>query len=183
MHLMHLPKIMLINLAHIFSAAIALGYYPDNLKSAIMVFIPKPGKQHCDPSNYRPISLLSLVGKIYGKILTQRFTMYLADKNLNHPHQYGFAKDRGTAHALAMVYEYVARQKTGVYDRRVTLVSRDIKGAFDRLDHRRVKYHLYNSGTPPVLCKALSSFLDGRTARIRVGEVIGPPFPLLSGSP
>ena len=63
------------------------------------------------------------------------------------------------------------------------MVSRDIKGAFDRLDHRRVKYHLHNIGTPPVLCKALSSFLDGRTARIRVGEVIGPPFPLLAGSP
>ena len=167
---MHLPKIVLINLAHIFSAALALGYYPDNLKRAIMVFIPKPGKPHCDPSNYRPISLLSLPGKIFDKILTERLTLYLADKKLNHPHQYGFIKDRGTAHALAMVYEYVARQKTGIYDQRVIMVSRDIKGAFDSLDHRRVKYHLYNSGTPSVLYKALSSFLDGRTARICVGE-------------
>ena len=66
---------------------------------------------------------------------------------------------------------------------RVTLVSRDIKGAFDRLDHRRVKYHLYDTGTPSVLCKALSSFLDDRTARIRIGGVTGPPFQLLAGSP
>ena len=86
-------------------------------------------------------------------------------------------------HSLAMVYEYVVRQKTGTYPKRVTLVSRDIKGAFDRLDHRRVKYHLYHIGTPPVLCKALSSFLDDRTARIRVGGITGPAFQLLAGSP
>ena len=183
MHLRHIPRIVLVNLAHIYSAALALGYYPDNIKRAIMVFIPKPGKPHCDPSNYRPISLLSVVGKIYGKILTLRLTIFLADKKLNHPHQYGFVQDRGTTHSLAMVYEYVARQKTGTYEKRVTLVSRDIKGAFDRLDHRRVKYHLYHTDTPPVLCKALSSFLDDRMSRIRIVGVTGPPFQLLAGSP
>merc|ERR1712033_115387 len=90
---------------------------------------------------------------------------------------------RGTIHSLAMVYEFIVRQKTETYPKRVTLVSRDIKGAFDRLDHRRVKYHLYHTGTPPVLCKALSSFLDDRTARIRIGEVTGPALPLLAGTP
>ena len=183
LHLIHLPKILYVNLAHIYTAALALGYYPSNIKNAIMVFIPKPGKPHCDPSNYRPISLLSVVGKVYGKILTQRLTMYIADKNKNHPHQYGFVQNRGTLSSLAMLYEFISRQKCGIWPARLSLVLRDIKGAFDRLDHRRVKYHLYDLGIPPVLRKALSSFLDGRTARIRVGDVTGPSFPILAGAP
>ncbi|CAL4128379.1 unnamed protein product [Meganyctiphanes norvegica] len=134
-------------------------------------------------ANYRPISLLSTIGKIYGKILTTRLTLYLNDNNLNHPHQYGFTRNRGTGSSLAMSYEYISRHMAGPYKARVSLVSRDIKGAFDHLDHRWVKYHLSTLGIPPVLCKALSSFLDGRTARIRIGEIIGPSFPLEGGSP
>ena len=183
LHLLHLPKILYVNLAHIFTAALSLGYYPSNMKSAIMVFIPKPGKPSSSPNSYRPISLLSVPGKIYGKILTQRLTVYLDDGDENHRHQYGFVRNRGTLSSLAMIYEFISRQKTGVWVSRLSLVLRDIKGAFDRLDHRRVKYHLFKVGVPPVLCKALSCFLDGRTARIRVGDVTGPPFPLLAGTP
>ena len=153
------------------------------MKNAIMVFIPKPRKPSCDPSSYRPISLLSVVGKIYGKILTRRLTLFLESNDKNHPHQYGFVRNRGTLSSLAMLYEFISRQKTATYVGRLSLVLRDIKGAFDRLDHRRVKYHLKEVGIPPVLCKALSCFLDGRTARIRVGDVTGASFPLLAGTP
>ena len=148
-----------------------------------MVFIPKPNKSHSDPSGYRPISLLPTIDKIYGKILTQRLTMYLEDNNLNHPHQYGFVRNRGTLSSLAMVYEFISSHKARTWESRVFLVLRDIKGAFDRLDHRRVKYHLSKLGIPPVLYKALSCFLDGRTAQIRIGGVIGPPFHIKAGSP
>ena len=85
-HLRHIPKILLVWLAHIFSACLALGIFPDNMKSALMVFIHKPGKPKCNPANYRPISLLSVVGKIFDKILTNRLTWFLEDNNLQHPH-------------------------------------------------------------------------------------------------
>ena len=182
-HLINLPKIFFVQLAHIFTACLSMGYFPDNLKSAIMIFISKPNKPKCDPTNYRPISLISVIAKIYGKILTFRFTEFLADKKLNHPLQYGFTKHRGTNSAIAMVYENITRQMAGTYNVRISLVLRDIKSAFDRLDHRRIKYHLANIGLPPVLCKALSSFLDGRTAKIRIANTVGPIFPLLGGVP
>ena len=82
-----------------------------------------------------------------------------------------------------MIHELTARHKTGLYSSRVSVISWDIKCAFDRLDHRRVKYHLSTVGIPQVLCKALSSFLDGRTAQIRIGGVTGPYFPLNAGTP
>ena len=184
-HISNLPKIFIVQLAHIFSACLSMGYFPDNLKSAIMIFIPKPDKPNHDPANYRPISLISVIAKIYGKILTARLTTFLADKNLNHPMQYGFTKNRGTHSALAMVYENIARLQAGPYPVRLSLVLRDIKSAFDRLDHRIIKHHLANTDPPmpSILCKALSSFLDGRTARIRIGNTTGNSFPLLGGVP
>ena len=182
-HLTYLPKIIIVQIAHIFSAALSLGYFPDNLKSAIMIFIPKPNKPKWDPGNYRPISLISTIAKIYGKILTYRFTTFLKEEEHQHPHQYGFTQNRGTISSLAMTYENIARQIAGPGRSRISLVLRDIKGAFDRLDHRRIKYHLVKIKLPPLLCKALSSFLDNRTAKIRIGSVIGIPFPLLGGVP
>ena len=104
-HLRHISKVMLVRLAHIFSAFLALGMFPDSMKCALMVFIHKPGKCKCSAANYRPICLLPVLGKIYDKILTNRFTLFMEEKGLNHPHQYGFTRGRGTTSALAMCYE------------------------------------------------------------------------------
>ena len=179
-HLIHLPKKMIVYLAHIFSAAFSCGFYPSQFKNAILIFIPKPHKPKCNPANYRPISLLSIIGKIYDKILTERLSLYIDNNNLRHPHQYGFTRNRGTGSSLAMTYEFISRQ---LPDSTISLVSRDIKGAFDHLHHGRIKYHLHRIGLPILLLKSLSCFLDDRSAKIRIGMFTGPMFPLLSGSP
>ena len=181
-HLRHIPKILLVRLAHIFSALLALGIFPDTMKCALIVFVHKPGKPKCDPANYRPISLLPVLGKIYDKVLTNRLSRFLEEKNLNHPHQYGFTRGRGTVSALAMSYEWIARQKARRHSK-VTMVARDIKGAFDFLPHRRIEYHMARKQVPPMLMKALCDFLRRRFARVKIGSVIGPKFPVNSGSP
>ena len=101
-HLRHIPKIMVVRLAHIFNAFLALGIFPDSMKCALMIFLSKPGKCPCNPANYWPISLLPVLGKIYDKILTNRLTSFLEDNDLQHPHQYGFRRGHGTTTALAM---------------------------------------------------------------------------------
>ena len=163
-----------------FSAALSCGFYPPQFKSAILIFLSKPHKSRSNPANYRPISLLSIIGKIYDKILTKRLSLFIDRSNLRHPHQYGFTKNRGTGSSLAMSYEFISRQ---IGSSHVSLVSRDIKGAFDHLSHDRIKFHLHRIKLPILLLKALSCFLDGRSAKIRIGAFTGPAFPLLSGSP
>ena len=80
-HLLYLPKKMFVILAHIFSAALSCGFYPSQFKSAILIFIPKPHKSRSNPANYRPISLLSIIGKIYDKILTERLSLFIDNNN------------------------------------------------------------------------------------------------------
>ena len=179
-HLIHLPKKMFVFLAHIFSAALSCGFYPSQFKNAILIFISKPHKPRCNPANYRPISLLSIIGKIYDKILTERLSLFIDRSNLRHPHQYGFTRNRGTGSSLAMSYEFIARK---IGTSHVSLVSKDIKGAFDHLSHDRIKFHLNRIGLPDILLKALSCFLDQRKAKIRIGSHKGTEFKLESGSP
>ena len=182
-HLIHLPKIAIVNLAHIFSAALSCGYFPDNLKTAVMIFIPKPGKPKHHPKNYRPISLLPVPGKVYEKILSTRLAKFTEDNGHDHPQQYGFTRNRGTASALAISYEVISRNVNHLFKSRVTTVSFDIKGAFDQLSHRRMKFHLCSINLPSCLQKALCHFLDNRFAKIRIGQTTGQEFPLLAGTP
>ena len=183
-HLMKLPKLTYVNIAHILTAALSCGYFPNNMKLAILIFIAKTGKSSLDPNNYRPISLLSVIGKIYGKIITKRLTSYLeTTKKYEHPHQYGFRNNRSTMSCIAMNYEFIARHTAYSYESRVSVVGRDIKGAFNHLWHPRVKWHILNIKMPTLLAKALCHFLDGRTAKIRIGNHIGDPFDILAGTP
>ena len=63
-------------LAHIFNTSISQGVYPELLKTARITPIYKKGDK-CEPSNYRPISVLSQINKIFEKILHIRLYKYL----------------------------------------------------------------------------------------------------------
>ena len=65
----NLPANMLDNLIHIFNASLSCGIFPKKFKKAILKLLPKIGKDLKKVLNYRPISLLEMVGKIYEKSL------------------------------------------------------------------------------------------------------------------
>ena len=81
-HFAHLPDNMLSNLAHIFECCLAVGYYPKQFKHAHMIFLHKPATNKHDPLNYRPISLLNAMGKIFGKILNRKLNEFLISQNI-----------------------------------------------------------------------------------------------------
>lgn len=65
--LLHCGPALHKELAHIASASFAISYFPQRFRSARVVVIPKPGKsrdQKATPAAWRPISLLSTVGKL-----------------------------------------------------------------------------------------------------------------------
>ena len=62
--LKHLPQKVIIYLTGLINGCLRINYFPDAWKKAIIVTIPKPGKDQNIPDNYRPISLLSSLSKI-----------------------------------------------------------------------------------------------------------------------
>ncbi len=87
------------NLTKIFNLSLTLGQFPDKLKIAKIIPIYK-GDSKLEPGNYRPISLLPIIGKVFEKIVHGRVYSFITDMNILAPNQYGFQRGRSTEHAL-----------------------------------------------------------------------------------
>ena len=78
-------------LAGIINLSISTGVYPNKLKMTKIVPIFK-ADDNTDPSNYRPISLLSNFNRIFEKLIFKRMESFIEQHNLLSPSQYGFPK-------------------------------------------------------------------------------------------
>ncbi len=65
-----------------------MGIYPDDWKMARVLPIYKSGEK-CDLSNYRLISIISAVGKVFGRLVHDQFYTYLSSNHLINSHQSG----------------------------------------------------------------------------------------------
>ena len=73
----------------IFNSFLANGIFPDDWKSARVT----PLFKHCERSdidNYRPISVISIIGKVFERIIYNQLFAYLSDHNILSRHQSGF---------------------------------------------------------------------------------------------
>ena len=179
----NLPLNMLHYLTHIFNLSLSAGYFPDSLKHATMIFIPKTQTSQHNVINYRPISLLDIQGKLFDKILNTRLTQHLNTHNIHNTRQHGFRKNRGTHTALATLTEFLAGSMRREDRLCVDVVLRDVAKAFDKVWHTGLKYKITTLHLHPCFTKTLADYLTDRTASIRISTYTGPPFPLHSGVP
>ena len=86
-------KALKVNLSHplttIINMSFATGIYPDQLKIAKVIPIFKKGDKLL-VSNYRPISLLSNINKIFEKLVYSRLYSFLEMHNCIYELQFGF---------------------------------------------------------------------------------------------
>lgn len=181
MILQKIPKNMLKNLTHIYNAALSAGIFPDKFKEALLKLIPKAGKTNTLVLNYRPISLLEVVGKVFEKIINNRLRNYLEDNNMNNPRQQSFRRHRGTATAIALIYEKIANSQQNRYQ--CNVICRDISKCFDKIWHSGLKFKIIQLNLPRCMTSLLCNFLDNRRARIKINNYIGEPINLYSGVP
>ena len=119
-------------LAHIFSSSISQGVYLELLKTARITPIYKKGDK-CDLSNYRPISVLSKINKVFEKILHIRLYKYLTKFKILYKYQFGFREGHSTTQALT---EITDRLKLAIDKQELTCgIFIDLTKAFDTVDH------------------------------------------------
>ncbi|NJL51981.1 MAG: hypothetical protein HC930_06695 [Hydrococcus sp. SU_1_0] len=181
LHLKHLPRNMITHLLYIFNMAISAGYFPNTLKHAIMIFLPKANTSQHMVQNYRPISLLDIHGKLLDKILNIRLTNHLTIHDHYNTRQHGFRKNRGTHTALATLYETLAINTAQHYT--TDIILRDVSKAFDKVWHSGLIYKLTQINLHSLFTRILSNYLTNRRASIRIGTYIGPPISLHTGVP
>lgn len=179
--LLNSPTNIINSLINIFNASLSSGYFPDAFKISKIIFIPKAGKDQSQIINYRPISLLEIIGKLFEKIINKRLQAFLETRNLINPRQHGFRKNRGTHTALAIITEILSKAKSR--GDQVNVVLRDVSKAFDKVWHLGLKYKILQLGLPTFMEQILCDYLQDRYARININTDIGPKFNLLSGVP
>ena len=172
---------MIKNLQYIFNHSLSSGYFPKIFKHAIMIFLPKANKTPYEHTNYRPISLLEVPGKIFEKLLNRRLLEQIENNRLHNERQHGFRPGRGTDTALAILHESVATHRGN--GKTVDLVFRDISRAFDKVWHDGLRYKIRTAQLPDAMIRILCNYLTDRTATIRIGEYLGQTFGLFSGVP
>ena len=102
----------------IFNLALKSGIYPNKLKIAKVVPVYKKGVSTL-VSNYRPISILNTINKIFEKILHIRLTKFIEDSNLLYKYQFGFRKNHSTELALIEIVDQIRLSlDNNIYDMR-----------------------------------------------------------------
>ena len=139
-HLKHLPAAALFTLAKFFTVLIMVGYFPAHWKVAKTILIPKAGKSPLNPNNYRPISLLSCVGKLFERVVGNRLRGHLEDNAILSDTQYGFRAGKST---FCPIFNLTEDIKLGFKRKLNTLaVFLDAEKAFDQTWHNGLKYKL-----------------------------------------
>ena len=180
--LQHLPDNLLRAMTHLYNSSLATGHYPSPFKTALVALIPKPKKDLTDPKNYRPISLLETIGKIFEKIINSRLRRYLENHDLLSSKQFGFRSHRSTQDVLNLLTNYCNNNK----DRRLktVLVTKDVERAFDTVWHAGLKYKLCTKfNFPPILQKLLCSFLDDRKLKLKFKGKVSNTISMHAGVP
>ena len=80
--LKHLPPDSLSLLLDIYNYIWRTGDFPQCWNEAIVIPIPKPGKDHSNPSNYRPLSLTSCVCKTLERMINDRLVWLLENNKI-----------------------------------------------------------------------------------------------------
>ena len=181
LQLKNLPPNMFQYLLYIFNQYISAGYFPDSLKHARMIFIPKGNKSQYNTKKYRPISLLDIHGKQLEKILTNRLTRQLEINGHTNDRQHGFRKNRGTHTALAIFHETTSNAINSKHA--VDIVLRNVEKAFDKVWHTGLIFKILNLGLHTCFTRIRCDYLTDRTATIQIKEYIGLSFQLHSGVP
>ena len=179
--LKRLPVQMLSILAHLYTVCLLVGYFPLVWKSAIGVMIPKEGKDTKLASSYRPISLLSTLGKLFERVTATRMQNHFDDSGFFNDWQRAYLKNKEATEHVYRLGEYLRIAK--LRHRCVTAVSLDVEKAFDSVWHDGLRRKLSDLGLPHKLQRLLSSFLTDRTIRVRVGHTLSLPVRLLAGTP
>ena len=143
----------------LFNKCLECGIFPQTWKKAIVMPLYKKDEKHF-PSNYRPISLLSCVGKVFERIIFQNIHNFLLDNSLIYDMQSGFLPNHSTVYQLLEIFHNICISREE--KKHTGLVFCDVFKAFDRVWHRGLIYKLKHYGIGGKLLALLENYISDR---------------------
>ncbi len=179
--LVHLPDTARTTLLKLYNHIWKESHIPTQWKTGIIVPILKNGKDKKLAASYRPITLTSAVCKLMERMIANRLNWFLEKENLLSNCQSGFRQRRSTIDPIMRLQDTIVRQ-FGNKDK-VLSVYVDFEKAYDMVWKNGLMIKLKKLGINGHMYDWVADFLDGRTARVRLGNTLSDPFELENGTP
>ena len=130
-------------LSHLFNKAIDEHEYPDSLKVTKFIEVYK-AKEKEKPANYRPISLLPIIAKLFDTLINNQMMHqmmhHLTTNNIISPTQYAFRPNSSTTLALQTILNKLHKHKS--QHNPLLAIYVDLSKAYDTISHKRLLHKL-----------------------------------------
>ncbi len=153
----------------LFQACLEIGHHPLAFRTADVIMLRKNDKKDLTSvRSWRPISLLSCLGKGLERLVARRVAETAVQRRVLSPQQAGALPKRSATDLLAcLTHEIEHALETRLTASMITL---DVKGAFDATLRRRLVLCILRQGWPVSLARFVSSFMQNRKARVRLED-------------
>ena len=185
----HIPVVVLKNcepelsyvLAEFFNKCLMESFFPDCRKVSSVVPVFKNVGERSTAKNYCPVSLLSVVSKVFEKLANNRIVDHLEKCGLFSDFQYGFRSSQSTTDCLTVASDRIARASNRSGATRA--VALDISKAFDRIWHAGLLHKLKSYGISGQIFNLISSFLSNRRLQVVLDRKSSQECPVNVGVP
>lgn len=137
--------------------------FPDSLKNIKVVPLWKGGDSS-SPNNYRPLSIVSPISKIYESMVVKQINKFLKINKILCDNQFGFREKLNTEAAVLRCYETVCIKKNNP----LVVITIDLSKAFDSVNHKILLYKLKKMGFGKEACKWIKSFMARRKQYVQI---------------
>lgn len=164
----------------IINQSLNTGIFPNKLKIAKVLPLFKKGENKL-LENYRPISLLPCISKIFERIVFDQLYKYLDSNNLLCKNQYGFRKKHSTEMAALELIDRIYKE---LDNKEIPIaVFLDLSKAFDTLDHSILLHKLKYYGVNGISLAWFSSYLTNRHQYVEIDGISSEPLSITTGVP
>lgn len=166
----------------LYQKCLQFGHHPAPFRSATLAIIPKPKKpDQTSPRAYRPIALLSVLGKGLERLLARNISWLAVQLRILTNQQFGALPLRSSVDLTSCLTHDVETALNR--KQQASLLTLDVKGAFDGVLPGHLVRRLREQGWPDYLVRWVQSFVTNRSVKIRLDGETGPLTPLYCGLP
>ncbi|BFY98463.1 hypothetical protein BsWGS_01503 [Bradybaena similaris] len=142
------------------------GKFPDKWREAVILPIKKNQKPKSDKASYRPISLLSCLGKVMERMVNTRLMKHLEEKHLIANPQTAYRKNHSTEDQLI----YLAQEIENAFQdkKKMLAVFIDLTKAFEKVWKKGLLLKLLNNKVEGKMFLWIRDFISYRTARVKI---------------
>ena len=154
----------------LFNLCLKTGELPSEWKIAFITPIPKPKTDKSQISNYRPISTLAPIAKVFESLIARQIECYFENNGLLDNNQFGFRHKKSCELALNTMVDYWRRCLNE--DEKTIAIFLDLSKAFDCINHQLLLHKLKFYKFSDAAISILRNYLDERYNIVKQNEFV-----------